>query len=64
MTDMWDHEEPERTLTHEPLCPKLFNDRSAIRPFETIFKNNEYVVLRIPDNIPTKKGKSNKSTIS
>jgi hypothetical protein len=58
---MWDYEEPDRISTHEPLCPKLFNDHTAIRPFQTIFKNNEYVVLRIPDNTPPKKGDSPKS---
>jgi hypothetical protein len=50
MTDLWDVEEPERIGMHEPLCPILFEGRTSIRPFEKVFQNGEYLVLRIPDN--------------
>jgi len=59
MTDLWDLEEPDRAALNEPpLCPKLFGGHPTIKPFETIFKNTEYVVLRIPDNNPKKKIKT------
>jgi len=51
MTDLWDVEEPERIEMSEPLCPTLFEGHtSSIRPFEKVFQNSEYLVLRIPDN--------------
>lgn len=50
MTDMWDIEEPERRSQMQPLCPKLFEGQpAAIRPFQKVFQNVEYVVLRLPD---------------
>ena len=49
MTDLFDLEEPERIGPHEPLCPILFDGRAPILPFEKIFQNSEYVVLKVSD---------------
>ena len=59
MTDLFDLEEPERIGLHEPLCPILFESRSPINPFEKIFQNSEYVVLKVfdPSNMPKGKKK-------
>lgn len=51
MTDLYDIEEPKRIGSHDPLCPILFDGRQAIQPFQQVFKNNEYVVLKLPDTV-------------
>ncbi len=47
MTDLFDLEEPERVGVHEPLCPILFDARKSIAPFQKVFQNQEYVVLKV-----------------
>ena len=63
MTDIWDMEEPERITKSDPLCPILFDGRISIRPFQKVFQNSEYLVLKIPDNVVEIKSTSQKKNI-
>ena len=46
LTEVWDAEEPElKVQGREPLCPQLWHKTPS--PFVKIFKNDEYVILRI-----------------
>ncbi|XP_034256317.1 probable C-mannosyltransferase DPY19L1 isoform X2 [Thrips palmi] len=44
MTDLWDIEDPMNTK-RPPLCPTLFSNDAS--PFERVFFNAEYVVLKV-----------------
>ena len=60
MTDLYDLEEPDRVGVNEPLCPILFENRKPIRPFEKMFQNNEYLVLKVSGTALTKASGSQK----